>query len=310
MTPPRFWREDGVAARLLAPASAIVAAATARRVARPGWTAPVPVLCCGNASVGGTGKTPVALDLGARLLARGRRVAFLSRGFGGRGKGVRRASGFDDAGDEPMLLDAVAPCWLGSDRAASARAAIAHGADVLVMDDGLQNPGLRKTMSLLVVDAGAGFGNGRVIPAGPLREPAAAAAARCRAIVLIGDGPVPALGLPVLRADLQARPNGFAGRTMLAFAGIGRPAKFFATLASAGAVVVAERAFPDHHRFDAADLDRLARDAAMLGAVLVTTAKDAVRLPPEWRGRIAVLEIDLVWHDPARVEALLDEVLA
>ncbi len=308
MTPPEFWHHDGIVARLLSPAAAIFARQTAARMARPGWTAPVPVICCGNASVGGTGKTPLALDLGARLIARGRRPAFLSRGHGGAGHGIRRAGDVEDSGDEPLLLAELAPTWLGRDRAASARAAVAAGADVLVMDDGLQNSTLAKTMSFLAVDAAAGFGNGRVLPAGPLREPAAAAAARCRAMVLVGDGAAPAVGLPVLRAQLVPRdPERFRGRRMLAFAGIGRPGKMFATLAAIGAVTVATRAFPDHHRYRVSELAALA--AAAGGAAMVTTAKDAVRLPREWRARVEVLRVDLAWNDPAAIDSLLDEAL-
>ena len=187
--PPRFWRRDGVLPRLLSPFAAVTAAVTARRVTRPGWHAPVPVICCGNVTVGGAGKTTVALDLGARLVARGQTVHFLLRGYGGTVRGPHRVAAGDTAaevGDEALLLAAVAPTWIGADRVASARAAVAAGAEVLVLDDGLQNPGLHKDLSLLVVDGTSGFGNGRVLPAGPLREPVAAGAARCQAAVLIG----------------------------------------------------------------------------------------------------------------------------
>ncbi|MDE2581170.1 MAG: tetraacyldisaccharide 4'-kinase, partial [Rhodospirillales bacterium] len=208
---PRFWDAEvggGALPALLAPLAALVAAATARRVARPGWRAPVPVLCVGNATVGGAGKTTVALDLAARLARAGRTPHVLLRGYRGTMRGVRRVAPGDSAalvGDEALLLAEVAPTWVGADRAASARAAVAAGAGALVMDDGLQNPGLVKDVALLVIDGGFGFGNGRVLPAGPLREPVAAAAARCAAAVLIGEdrhGARAALqpALPVLRA--------------------------------------------------------------------------------------------------------------
>ncbi len=192
MRAPEFWQSGGVLPLLLTPVSWVYAAATASRVRRVGWRAPVPVICCGGVTAGGAGKTPVALDLGARLLKRGRRVAFLTRGYGGAaGEMVRVDPAAHDAarvGDEALLLAELAPTFVSADRAAAARAAVASGADVLVMDDGLQNPGLQKDLALLVIDGGAGFGNGRVIPAGPLREPAAAAAARCRTAVLVGGG--------------------------------------------------------------------------------------------------------------------------
>ena len=166
---------------MLAPAAAVVAAITARRVARPGWRAPVPVICCGNATAGGAGKTTLALDLGARLAQR--RVAFLTRGHGGRARGVHLVDPSRDGaalvGDEALLLAEARPTWVAADRAAGARAAVAAGAGVLVMDDGLQNPTLAKDLSFLVIDGGTGFGNGRVMPAGPLREPVATAAVRC-----------------------------------------------------------------------------------------------------------------------------------
>ena len=175
-------------------------------------------------------------------------------------------------GDEALLLAAVAPTWIGADRAASARAAVAAGAQVLVLDDGLQNPGLHKDLSLLVVDGASGFGNGRVLPAGPLREPVAAGAARCQAAVLIGPdaaGAAAMLTLPVLRADLRPGPEiaAFVGRRVLAFAGIARPEKFFSMLAEAGVVVAGTMSFPDHHPFSAADLRRVTDEAARIGAV-------------------------------------------
>ena len=314
MRAPDFWRRDGAAAHLLGPFGAVTEYLTARRVARPGWRAPVPVVCCGNASVGGSGKTPLALDLGARLLARGKAVAFLTRGYGGRQRGVTqvdlRRHHAADVGDEALLLAEVAPTFVAPDRAAAARAAVAAGAELLVMDDGLQNPGLVKDCALLVIDGGAGFGNGRALPAGPLRETIAAAAARCRAAVLICVDATGALarlpaGLPVLRAAMQ--PAGeLSGRRVMAFAGIGRPDKFFATLREAGALLAGTRVFPDHHRFGANELDRLRREAATLDARLVTTAKDFVRLPPGLRTEVLRFDVRLAWQEPQEIDALLD----
>ena len=314
MRAPGFWQQDGLLPALLAPAAALWAAAATRRAARPGWRAPVPVICCGNATVGGAGKTTLALDLGARLRQRGRAVAFLTRGYGGRVTGVLRVdpARHDAAlvGDEPLLLAAVAPTYVAADRAAGARAAIAQGADVLVMDDGLQNPTLAKDLALLTIDGAGGFGNGRVLPAGPLREPLAAAASRCQAAVLIGADCTGALArlppaLPVLRADLVAADHDLAGQRVAAFAGIARPEKFFASLAAAGAEVVQATGFPDHHRFTADELAALLAGAARRGARPVTTRKDAVRLPPALRDRVAVFAVRLAWQDPDTIERLL-----
>jgi tetraacyldisaccharide 4'-kinase len=315
MNPPRFWVRNGVLPWMLAPFGMIVAASTARRVARPGWRAPVPVICCGNLTVGGAGKTTLALDLGARLLRRGARVAFISRGYGGRALEAVQVALDDDAvtvGDEALLLAAVAPTFVGADRAASAAAAVAGGATVLVMDDGLQNPGLVQDLKLLVVDGATGFGNGRVLPAGPLREPIAAGAGRCRAAVLIGPdeaGVAARLTLPVLRATLAPDAAGLPGRRVLAFAGIGRPSKFFATLVQTGAVIVGRESFPDHHRYSQRQLDGLRRRAAAANATLVTTPKDAVRLPPAFRAEVLVAGVSLTWADEAAIEALLGEWL-
>jgi tetraacyldisaccharide 4'-kinase len=319
MRAPAFWQSGGMPAALLSPFSPVYAAATAMRVSRPGWRAPVPVLCCGNATAGGAGKTTLALDIGARLAARGTEVAYLTRGYGGRAAApVRVDPGRHvaaEVGDEPLLLAAVAPTWVCADRAEGARAAVAAGARALVMDDGLQHPSLAKDLSLLVIDGAAGFGNGRVIPAGPLREPVAAAAARCRAAVLIGDDATGALralpsALPVVRAAL--RPDGgiavLAGRRAFAFAGIGRPAKFFAMLAAAGIALAGQEGFADHHRYTQAELDRLLATAARLDARAVTTPKDAARLTPAQRRHVIVVGVRLVWRDEVALADLLAEL--
>ena len=320
MHAPKFWRQGGnpVLPALLSPISAIVAGATARRMAQDGWRAPVPVICCGNLTVGGAGKTTVALDLVARLLTQGRRVHVLLRGYGGSSRGVHRV-GVDDpaslVGDEARLLAAMAPTWIGGDRAASARAAIAAGAEALVMDDGLQNPTLRKSLSLMVIDGGYGFGNRRVMPAGPLRETVATGAARCHAAILIGadeTGVEPLLprDLPVLRAALVPGDEitGFIGRHVLAFAGIATPEKFFRGLEDAGVLVVERRPFPDHHRFTHRELAKIISDAKILDARVVTTPKDAARIAPAMPTGIDVIGVRLEWQNPVALDQLLASV--
>jgi tetraacyldisaccharide 4'-kinase len=290
-------------------------------MARPGWRAPVPVICCGNATAGGAGKTTVALDLGRRLADRGVNAHFLLRGYGGSLRGPVRvdpdAHDSTQVGDEALLLAEVRPTWISGDRGAGARAAVAGGAQAIVMDDGLQNPTLEKDLSLLVVDGSFGFGNGRVIPAGPLREPVAAAAARCRAAVLIGEdtsGAVAQLppGLPVLRAKLVAGPEAamLAGQPVFAFCGIANPQKFFATLQEAGAVLAGREAFADHYPYDEGDLKDLLAQAEALRAVMVTTKKDFVRIPPQFRSRVTVVTVGLAWEEPAAIESLLDPLAA
>ncbi len=315
---PEFWARPGLVSSLLQPLAWTYALGAA---ARQGWTrpwrAPVPVICIGNLVAGGAGKTPVTLSLAARLTAQGRRVHILSRGYGGRLAGpVAVDPARHDAaavGDEPLLLAAVAPCWVARDRVAGARAALAQGAELLLLDDGLQNPSLAKSLSLLVIDGGYGFGNRRVLPAGPLREPLAPGLARADAVVLMGEdaaGIAPLLAdKTVLRARLEATNAGaVAGRKLVAFAGIGRPEKFFASLEAAGGHLVARHGFADHHRYGAAELARLRAEAAEAGALLVTTAKDRARLPPADRAGIAVLEVAVAWEDAAALDALLARV--
>ncbi len=315
---PEFWaRPGGLASRLLEPLGwAHGAAGAARRaLARP-YHAAVPVLCVGNLVAGGAGKTPVALSLARLLAARGARPHILTRGYGGTvfGPTAVDPARHDAAqvGDEALLLAEAAPTWVARDRAAGARAAAAAGAGLIIMDDGFQNPGLHQDLALLVIDGAYGFGNGRIIPAGPLREPLARALARTAAVVLMGadEAAVAAqLGTtPVLRANLVPVAGTARGDAVVAFAGIGRPEKFFGTLAGVGCRIVARHAFPDHHRYDAAELARLAAAADAAGARLVTTAKDAVRLPPEWRARITILPVEVRWQDEAALAALLVRV--
>lgn len=320
MRSPAFWysRRPSLTGTLLGPLGAITERMTAHRLRRPGWTAPVPVICCGNAGVGGAGKTTLVLDLAARMQARGVAVHCLTRGYGGRaGRTVLRVDldRHDAAlvGDEALLLAGQAPCWVSADRAAGAQAAIAAGAQILLMDDGLQNPGLIQDWPLLVIDGAAGFGNGRLLPAGPLREPVGTAAARAGAAVMIGaddtgDGTSLPSGLMLLHAELVMDDTTLElrGRKLLAFAGIGRPEKFFHALDRVGLSLAGTRAFPDHHRFRAREIDALQRDAARLDATLVTTPKDAVRLPPALRRQVVVAGVSLLWQDPTARDRLID----
>ena len=321
---PAFWaRPPGLLSELLLPVGTGWEAASRLRhsLARP-YCAPVPVVCVGNLVAGGSGKTPVALALAAHLVSRGAAVHFVTRGYGGRLSGpVRVDQARHDAaavGDEALLLAAQAPCWVARDRVHGVRAAVAAGAQTVVLDDGFQNPGIAKTLSFLVVDAGYGFGNGRVIPAGPLRESPTRGLARADAVVLLEADAQPGcleprgIGetLPVLHAALRpVAGERLVGTRLLAFAGIGRPEKFFTTLLALGAELVGTRSFPDHHPYRAGEIDRLLRVAERAEARLVTTAKDIVRVPPQMRGTIEVLEVEIRWADPAPVVELLRAVV-
>jgi tetraacyldisaccharide 4'-kinase len=323
MRAPGFWvgSGSGLAPLLLSPFSALYAGATARKMARSGWQAPVPVICCGNATAGGAGKTTVAMDIGRRLADRGIAAHFLLRGYGGSLKGpVRVDLDTHDStlvGDEALILAASRPTWISANRGAGAQAAVAAGAQAIVLDDGLQNPTIEKDLSLLIIDGSYGFGNGRIIPAGPLREPVSAAAGRSHAAVLIGNDECGALAqlpprLPVLRAKLVAGPEAamLAGQPVFAFCGIANPPKFFATLQEAGAVVAGKEAFADHYPYDEGDLKDLLAQADTLRAVPVTTRKDFVRIPPQFRARVTVVTVGLAWEEPAAIESLLDPLAA
>jgi tetraacyldisaccharide 4'-kinase len=319
LSPPEFWSRPGLMPSLLQPAAqAYAALGAARRAFATPYRAPVPVICVGNLVVGGAGKTPVVESVVGLLYRRGRRPNILSRGYGGAAAGPLRvdAARHDAAavGDEPLLLARAAPVWVGRDRAAAARAACDAGADCLVMDDGFQNPGLAKDLSLLAIDGAYGLGNGRVMPAGPLREPAPQGLARADAIVLLGEdraGIAAALAIPVLRASLAPiDAQELAERAVVAFAGIGRPEKFFATLRATGARLAAQHVFPDHHPYREVELRRLVGEAAANQAALVTTEKDHVRLTSAWRERIATLAVRVAWEDETSILKLLDSVFS
>ncbi|HMD62501.1 MAG TPA: tetraacyldisaccharide 4'-kinase [Stellaceae bacterium] len=324
-TAPIFWEKPpGLLTGLLLPVGAAWdAAGRLRRVLTRSYRAPVPVVCVGNLVAGGAGKTPVALALSDWLRERGVAVHVVTRGHGGGLQGpVQVDRTCHDAlavGDEALLHAAHAPCWIARDRAAGVGAAVAAGASAILLDDGFQNPRIAKTLALIVVDAAYGFGNGRVIPAGPLRENLRGGLARADAVVLLAaEGNAGsdaewmriAGGLPVLPAVLEPIcGERLAGARLLAFAGIGRPEKFFATLRALGAGLVGARAFPDHHPFRAVELEGLRRDAERAGARLITTAKDIVRVPSAQRAGIEVLEVQIRWPDPSALARLFGSVV-
>ncbi len=318
---PDFWAQRPPAweARLLAPLGAAYGAVAAARLARPAPRAALPVIAIGGVTLGGDGKTPLALAI-ARLLSRlGERPAFLTRGYGRRGSGApfrvdlqKRAA--PETGDEPRLLARAAPTIVCADRVAAARLAQEVGATVLILDDGLHSRRLAPDLALLAVDGGYGAGNGLCPPAGPLRAPAAAQLAAADAVVVIGPGApgeaiatrAAGLGKTLLRGRLVPSPEAaarLAGARLFAFAGVARPQKFLASLHEIGAEVVGRRWFGDHHAYRARELAALTREARRLGAGLVTTEKDAARLNAGFATEILPVELDL--DADARVVAAL-----
>ena len=325
--PAFWWREAGPAARVLAPLSAAYGAIAAARLKQRGSKAGVPVVCIGNLTVGGAGKTPTALAVARMLADAGERPVFLTRGYGGTATGPLRVDPqhhrASEVGDEPLLLARVAPTIVSRSRVAGASDAVISGASVIVMDDGFQNPSLAKDAAVLVVDARRGVGNARVIPGGPLRAPLGAQLARAHALVVVGTalnaGEVAAAArarqIAVFRAQLQPDTGFLAalgGGRVLAFAGIGDPDKFFATLTAAGVEVAAARGFPDHHRYTRAQAESLCEQADREGLVLVTTEKDLARLTgdeaaAELAAHAHALPVSLVVEDAASLRALLLE---
>lgn len=322
MKAPEFWQpgRGGLTAGLLSPLGWLYGCAGHLRnaMASP-LSISVPVLCVGNAVVGGAGKTPVALDLGQRLLGAGVKTHYLSRGYGGSEAGPHRVDPAADTalkvGDEPLLLARIAPTWVSKDRQQGAKAIVEAGAQAIVMDDGLQNPSIYKNLSVLVIDGRYGLGNGRVMPAGPLRESFTDALRKSNAVVVMGTDAAGiaaqvqrlAPDLPVLRASLVADTSGLelVNRAVHAFAGIGQPAKFFDTLKSLKCDLRKSTAFPDHHAYSEKEIAQLVKAAEADQALLLTTEKDYVRLDPNQRGRIMALPVSLQWADEARVDALL-----
>jgi len=326
--PPFWWTERSAVATMLAPLGVCYGAIAAWRMARSGRKAPVPVICVGNFTMGGAGKTPSAIAFARLLLMSGHSPFFLSRGYGGRVAGPVRVDDQHavDVGDEPLLLCRVAPTIVARDRPAGALAAAEAGADVIVMDDGLQNPSLAKDLAVAVVDGRRGIGNGRIFPAGPLRAPLEAQLDHTDAVLLVGppgraaESTVAAAqrrGLPVFHGELRPAPDALAalaGKPVLAFAGIADPNKFFATLEACGVTVVVRWPFPDHHRYTAAEMAALAACAGRDGLTLVTTEKDMARMSGDPAandliGCMTVLPVTLAFRDEAVVETMLREAL-
>ncbi|MEM8879357.1 MAG: tetraacyldisaccharide 4'-kinase [Pseudomonadota bacterium] len=321
---PRHWnRPPGLTAALLAPLGWLYGIGTARRIAKgPRERLGIPIICVGNLTAGGTGKTPTVMALADRLSDHGAQI--LSRGYGGALTGpvqvdaARHSAA--DVGDEPLLLSAFAPVWVAKDRHAGALAARDAGAKVLILDDGFQDARLAYDLSIVVVDAGRGFGNGRIIPAGPLREPVMRGLARADAILSIGSEAAQsrfaeryraALPIPHLTGSLDTLPTGLplSGAPVVAVAGIGDPEKFFATVRGTGAKIVQSIALADHQELSRPLMTRLLRDATEAGAILLTTEKDAVRLPREFRASVTTLPVRLSFDDPAKLQTLLARLL-
>jgi tetraacyldisaccharide 4'-kinase len=323
MREPTFWyRPSSLISLLLTPLGALYGMVAARRLQREGLDAGIPVLCVGNYHVGGAGKTPAVLALAKLLRDLGETPVVLSRGYGGRLRGPVKVDPerhvAADVGDEPLMLARTVPVMVARDRINGLALAKSQGATVILMDDGFQNPAIAKDVSLIVIDSDRGLGNGRLLPAGPLRAPLLPQLDRTDALIVIGDGTaagavaaaIAAQEKPVLSAHLRADDAAVAalrGKRVLAFAGIGDPGRFFRTLRTSGIEIVRERAFADHHRFSQAEIDTLIADAKRDALTLVTTEKDLARLRnagglPNWAKDILPFAVTLEFDNAVKLQ--------
>jgi tetraacyldisaccharide 4'-kinase len=330
MREPAFWhRPSSLSSRLLMPLGAVYGWIAGHRLQRRGLDAGIPVLCVGNYHVGGAGKTQTVLALANILRELGETPVVLSRGYGGRLHGPIKVDpgrhSAADVGDEPLMLARTVPVVVARDRIGGVALARSQGASVILMDDGFQNPAIAKDASLIVIDGDRGLGNGRVLPAGPLRAPLPPQLDRTDALVVVGDGaaagPVAAAivarGKPVLSAHLkpdEASVASLNGKRVLAFAGIGDPDRFFRTLRAHGVAVAAERAFADHHPFSQGEIEALIADAKRDVLTLVTTEKDMARLRtsgrlPEWAKEIVPFAVTLEFDDAGRLRKFMSDQL-
>jgi tetraacyldisaccharide 4'-kinase len=330
MREPGFWHGPAsLNSHLLKPLAALYGAVAARRLRRKGLHAGIPVLCVGNYHVGGAGKTPTVLALAKLLRDLGETPVVLSRGYGGELRGPVRVDparhAASDVGDEPLMLAGTLPVVVSRKRAEGVPLARAHGATVILMDDGFQSPAVVKDASLIVIDSERGLGNGQVFPAGPLRAPLRPQLARTDALIIVGNGSaaggvaaeIAAHGKPVLRAHLkpgEVQVASLRGKRVLAFAGIGDPTRFFNTLRSSGIEVAAQRAFADHHAYSQAELEGLIAEAKRDGLTLVTTEKDLARLRhggglPDWAREIVAFAVTLEFDDAALMRKFIADRL-
>ncbi len=312
---PRFWFSKNIISFLLLPISLIYSLATWLRFLMTSPTkCQVPIICIGNLTVGGTGKTPVCIDIASRLITKKKNPHFLSRGYKGHLKGplkVTKKHKAEHVGDEPLLLSQTAPCWIGANRRLTAEMATEDEAEFLIMDDGFQNPALHKDLSVIVIDGVIGFGNGFVMPAGPLREPISSGLKRADLAVIIGQNKKEILlPLPTLHATLvPEKVKKLMNKKLIAFTGIGRPTKFFDALRHHGYDITEEIPFPDHHLFNKKELKMLQERAKKQKASLVTTEKDFVRLPKDMQKKVHMIKASLVWDDEEKLEKILEKVI-
>lgn len=320
MKTPKFWSSINPISAMLMPLSWIYYLGyRAKQKTTCSVTVPVPIICIGNLTAGGAGKTPVALYIGKLIKNKGKKAFFISRGYSGNiispvlvdiSKHTAQ-----QVGDEPLLLAKILPTIVGKNRVAVAKFAISLGAEIIIMDDGFQNHTIKKDLSFIVVDRHLSFGNGLMLPAGPLREPVKHGLKRANAVIIINPAtflPTSLPNIPIIIARSQAKPSMLAmnGKKILAFCGIAYPNKFYTMLADCGADIFEKKSFPDHYHYTNTDLEKLYKIATEHSLQLVTTSKDATRLPEEFRNKVMVAEMELLFENSQVLEDLIEGVIS
>ncbi|MBQ8481691.1 MAG: tetraacyldisaccharide 4'-kinase [Alphaproteobacteria bacterium] len=317
MRTPKYWQSNSFTSKVLCPFGMIYGMATQLRLRfKSSHKVPVPVICIGNITAGGTGKTPVSISIAKLLETEMYHPFFVSRGYGGKLQDVivnNKKHTAKDVGDEPLLLSKQAPVVINADRYKAAEKAVEQGADIIIMDDGFQNPSLHKDLSFLVFDGNYGIGNGKIIPAGPLRETLENGVKRADAVIIMGKDKhnlAERCGLPVFFGHTEAIQTTINNQDVVAFAGIGHPQKFYHTLKQQGFNVIKTIDFPDHHFYTREELESIIDEAKKLNAQIYTTGKDFVKIPPLYTQDINVLEIAVVWDNPEELVAFIKQKFA
>lgn len=316
MKTPVFWQHKNLTTSILYPLGKLYALATRLNLKfHKSQKVNIPVICIGNLTAGGSGKTPTAISIAAILQNMGYKPFFVSRGYGGKLKNVLvdpKLHTPEQVGDEPLLLARQAPVVVNANRFQGAQTAISHGADIIIMDDGFQNPKLHKDLSFLVFDGGIGYGNGFCIPAGPLREELSQGLKRAQAIIIIGEDKKnlkQQISLPSFEGKISALKPQISGSKIIAFAGIGRPEKFYLSLKELGLELVKTIDFPDHHFYTSQELQDLIKQAKDNNYTLITTAKDFVKIPQNLQSNFHVLEIEIQWQNKKELQEFISQKL-
>ena len=313
MKTPKFWSSQNFISDLLFPLGLLYGLATKLRI-KFGKTQKVniPVICIGNVTAGGTGKTPVSIAIASLLQKKQKKVFFVSRGYGGKLKNIKvdgTKHSAAEVGDEPLLLAQQAPVIVNADRVAGAQKAQQEGAQLILMDDGFQNPGLHKDLSFLVFDGNSGIGNGRCIPSGPLRETLKDGLKRAQGIIILGEDKqniAQQVGnLPVFYGKITATPLLLDNKNVIAFAGIGKPEKFYKSLQEQGFNIIKTFNFGDHHQYTRPELENLLHEAHYFNTELVTTTKDYVKIPTDLQKHFHVLKVDVCWESSEKLEKFI-----